>query len=145
MRGWRRSVHRLLLALVALYSLFPIYFMTVQSLKTPEEDVFGSPLVVLRPTLENYAELFEGSATRVRGYVVVPQVPFVVWMLNSIGILGLSVILTLGVAVPAAYALGIRHGQFGAAAARSLSLVPLLVLGVGALFRWFDRQPDGIA
>ena len=29
---------------LALYSLFPIYFITVQSLKTPQEDVFGNPL-----------------------------------------------------------------------------------------------------
>jgi multiple sugar transport system permease protein len=108
-RGRRRSAHGLLLALAALYSLFPIYFMTVQSLKTPEEDVFGTPFVVLHPTLENYAELFEGGEARVRGYVVVPRVPFVLWMLNSAVILVLSVILTLAVAVLAAYALGRLH------------------------------------
>ena len=109
MRARRRIGHGLLLALAALYSLFPIYFITVQSLKTPEEDVFGSPLVVRHPTLENYAELFEGEAAPVRGYAVVPRVPFAVWMLNSAMILVLSVILTLGVAVLAAYALGRLH------------------------------------
>jgi multiple sugar transport system permease protein len=41
-----------------------------------------------------------------------------------------------------AYALGIRNGQFAQAAARSLALVPLLALGLLALFRWFDRGPD---
>ena len=61
---WR---HRLLLALVTLYSLFPIYFITVQSLKTPQEDVFGNPLWIAAPTFENYTELFEGGEARARG------------------------------------------------------------------------------
>jgi len=52
-RGAARWTHRALLLVVALYSLFPIYFITVQSLKTPEEDVFGSPLWVADPTFEN--------------------------------------------------------------------------------------------
>ena len=54
MSGRGRRRHALLLAVIALYSLFPIYFITVQSLKTPEEDVFGSPLWVADPTFENY-------------------------------------------------------------------------------------------
>jgi len=102
----RRRGRGLLLALAALYGVLPIYFITVQSLKTPQEDVFGSPFYVVHPTFENYAELFEGGQARVRGYVIVPRVPFVLWMLNSAGILALALILTLGVAVLAAYALG---------------------------------------
>jgi multiple sugar transport system permease protein len=39
-----------------------------------------------------------------------------------------------------AYWLGIRNGQIAEAAAWSLSLVPLLVLALGALFHWFDRR-----
>ena len=66
-------VHGALLVLVAVYSLFPIYFITVQSLKTPEEDVFGSPLYVVDPTFENYTELFAGAHARVRGFVIVPS------------------------------------------------------------------------
>jgi ABC-type glycerol-3-phosphate transport system permease component len=96
-----------LLGLIALYSLFPIYFITVQSLKTPEEDVFGSPLWVADPTFENYTELFEhGSEAQVRGYAVLPKVPFVIWLANSAVVLTASVVLTLVCAVPAAYALG---------------------------------------
>jgi multiple sugar transport system permease protein len=102
-RRWR---HGLLLVLVAIYSVFPIYFITVQSLKTPEEDVFGSPLWIADPTFENYTELFEGGAARVRGYVILPRVPFLVWMTNSALVLTLSLALTLGLSVPAAYALG---------------------------------------
>jgi multiple sugar transport system permease protein len=87
-------------------SLFPIYFITIQSLKTPEEDVFGSPLYVRRPTFENYTDLFAGPEASVRGYVVLPRVPFLVWMANSALVLGLTLLLTLVVSVPAAYALG---------------------------------------
>src|SRR6202008_817732 len=53
---WR---HAFLLRVITLYSLFPIYFITVQSLKTPEEDVFGSPLCVADPTFENYTDVFQ--------------------------------------------------------------------------------------
>jgi ABC-type glycerol-3-phosphate transport system permease component len=102
----RGRVHRGLLALAALYSVFPIYFITVQSLKTPQEDVFGNPLYVADPTFENYTELFQGGQARVRGYVIVPRVPFLRWLLNSAWVLGVSVVLTLAAGVPAAYALG---------------------------------------
>jgi len=100
---WR---HAFLLGVVTLYSLFPIYFITVQSLKTPEEDVFGSPLWVADPTFENYTELFERGEAQVRGYAILPKVPFVVWLANSAVVLVASVALTLACAVPAAYAIG---------------------------------------
>lgn len=98
--------HRALLALAALYSLFPIYFVTVQSLKTAQEDVFGNPLYVRNPTFENYTELFESGEARPRGYAILPSVPFALWMLNSAIVLLASVAVTLVVAVLAAYALG---------------------------------------
>src|SRR5262249_2302314 len=104
-RGGRRR-HAVLLAVAVLYSVFPIYFVTVQSLKTPQEDVFGSPLYVTHPTFENYTELFEEGAGRVRGFVVIPRVPFVLWLVNSAVVLGLSLAVTLVAGVLAAYALG---------------------------------------
>lgn len=105
-RRGRRWSQRALLALAALYSLFPIYFITVQSLKTAEEDVFGSPLYVARPTFENYTELFEGGEARPRGYAILPSVPFATWLLNSAIVLAGSVTVTLAASVLAAYALG---------------------------------------
>ncbi len=102
----RRWAHGVLLVLVAAYSVFPIYFVTVQSLKTPQEDVFGHPLYVARPTFENYTELFEGAEARVRGYVIVPRVPFLLWVLNSVTVLGSAIVVTLVASVLAAYALG---------------------------------------
>src|SRR5690349_19141255 len=101
--GWR---YRALLVLVIVYSLFPIYFITVQSLKTPQEDVFGSPLWIRQPSFENYAELFAGADAPVRGFVIVPRVPFIRWVQNSLVVLLGSLALTLGCAVAAAYALG---------------------------------------
>jgi multiple sugar transport system permease protein len=41
-----------------------------------------------------------------------------------------------------AYWLGIRSGELAQAAAWSLSLVPLLVLALVILFRWFDRPQE---
>jgi len=105
-RRHSRWLHGAILVLVALYSLFPIYFITVQSLKSAEEDVFGSPLYVADPTFENYTELFAGGEARVRGYVIVPRVPYLLWVLNSCLVLGGTILLTLVAAVLAAYALG---------------------------------------
>ena len=56
---WKSLGHGGLLLLVIVYCLFPIYFMLVQSLKSAQEDVFGNPLIVVDPTFENFAELFE--------------------------------------------------------------------------------------
>jgi multiple sugar transport system permease protein len=105
-RGVARRRHAALLLLAVAYSLFPIYFVTVQSLKTPQEDVFGSPLYVRAPTFENYTELFKGPAARVRGFVIVPRVPFLIWLMNSMVILVASLAVTLPASVLAAYALG---------------------------------------
>ena len=105
-RSLRRSGHAALLAAVAIYSVFPIYFITVQSLKSPHEDVFGHPLWVRAPSFENYTELFEGAEARPRGFVIVPTVPFAVWMANSAMVLAGTVVVTLVTGVGAGYALG---------------------------------------
>ena len=44
-----------------------------------------------------------------------------------------------------AYWLGIRSGEFAEAAAWSLSLVPLLLLALAVLFRWFDPPREAPA
>ena len=58
-----------------------------------------------------------------------------VWMLTG----GRVIFPVLGTQ---AYWLGIRSGQFAEAAARSLSLVPLLLLALVVLFRWFDPRAE---
>jgi len=44
-----------------------------------------------------------------------------------------------------AYWLGIRSGEFAEAAAWSPSLVPLLLLALAVLFRWFDPPREAPA
>ena len=107
-RGWRGVGHAVMLALLVVYSLFPIYFMLVQSLKTPQEDVFGHPLIVLHPTLDNFRELF-GEAPEQGGIIsrsLLPAYPFVEWLENTAIVFAGSLALTLAVSIMAGYALG---------------------------------------
>jgi multiple sugar transport system permease protein len=99
-------VHGALLALVAVYSLFPIYMVTLESLKTVHEDVFGSPFYVLHPSLEWYADLFEPQRWIVHGTLTTPTVPFLVWAGNTAIVFAASLTLILGTSLAAGYALG---------------------------------------
>src|SRR5207244_3022005 len=94
--------------LATVYCLFPIYFMLVQSLKTAQEDIFGNPLIVLHPTLENFEELFErkGETRGFVGSVLRRSYPFLDWLENTLVVFAGTVSLTLVVSVAAAYALG---------------------------------------
>jgi len=105
---WAKLGHGTLMLLATVYCLFPIYFMLVQSLKTPKEDVFGNPFIVVDPTLENFEELFERKS-EVRGFVgdaLRRPYPFLDWLANTLFVFGGSVVATLAVSVAAAYALG---------------------------------------
>jgi multiple sugar transport system permease protein len=105
---WRKATHVMLLVVTTVYCVFPIYFMLVQSLKSAEEDVFGNPLIVRHPTLENFEELFERRG-EVRGYVGVTlrrSYPFLDWLENTLILFAGSVVITLVMSVLAAYALG---------------------------------------
>jgi multiple sugar transport system permease protein len=108
-KPWRAKLgHRALILLATIYCLFPIYFMLVQSLKTPQEDVFGYPLIVVNPTLENFEELFQRKG-EVRGFVgdaLRRSYPFLDWLVNTLLVFAGSVVATLGISIPAAYALG---------------------------------------
>jgi multiple sugar transport system permease protein len=106
---WRRAGHIALLAVATVYCVFPIYFMLVQSLKTAEEDVFGNPLIVLRPSLESFEELFERKGDVPHGYVgraLKRSYPFLDWMENTVILFAGAVGITLVTSVLAAYALG---------------------------------------
>ncbi|MBM3222035.1 MAG: carbohydrate ABC transporter permease, partial [Candidatus Rokubacteria bacterium] len=105
---WAKLGHGSLLLLATVYCLFPIYFMLVQSLKTPTEDVFGNPFIVMNPTLENFKDLFEHEG-EVRGFVgdaLRRSYPFVDWLVNTLLVFAGSIAATLVVSVAAAYALG---------------------------------------
>ncbi len=105
---WKTLGHGGLLLVATVYCLFPIYFMLVQSLKTAQEDVFGNPLIVVHPTFENFAELFE-QAGRPRGFVgnvLRRSYPFLDWLENTIVVFTGAVTLTLVTGLLAGYALG---------------------------------------
>src|SRR5207245_3570299 len=107
-RGWAKLGHGSLMLLATVYCLFPIYFMLVQSLKTPEEDVFGNPFIVTNPTLENFEELFERKS-EVRGFVgdaLARSYPFLDWTANTLIVFTGSMAVTLAASVAEAYALG---------------------------------------
>src|SRR5262249_25253285 len=96
-----------LMLLTAVYRLFPSYFMLVQSLKPPEEDVFGNPFIVTNPTLENFEELFERKG-EVRGFVgdaLRRSYPFLDWLANTLFVFAGSVAATLVASVAAGYGL----------------------------------------
>lgn len=105
---WRRLGHGGLLLVAVVYCVFPIYFMFVQSLKTAEEDIFGTPWIVTHPTFENFEELFErtGEARNFVGRALRRDYPFFVWLENTLVIFGGAIVITLGAGVAAAYALG---------------------------------------
>jgi multiple sugar transport system permease protein len=97
-----------LILLATVYCVFPIYFMLVQSVKTAQEDVFGNPLIVLHPTLENFEELFERKGP-VRGFVgsaLHRSYPFLDWLGNTLVVFAGTVALTLALSIAAGYALG---------------------------------------
>jgi len=105
---WRKLGHGSLLLAATVYCVFPIYFMLVQSLKTAQEDVFGNPLIVMNPTLENFAELFEqhGESRGFIGRTLRRSYPVLDWIENTIIVFAGSVAVTLVASLMAAYALG---------------------------------------
>ncbi len=105
---WTKLGHRSLVVLATLYCVFPIYFMLVQSLKTAQEDVFGNPLIVMHPTLENFEDLFErhGEARGFVGAALRRSYPFLDWLENTIVVFAGTVALTLASSLAAAYAIG---------------------------------------
>ncbi|MBI3458234.1 MAG: carbohydrate ABC transporter permease [Candidatus Rokubacteria bacterium] len=105
---WKKLGHGSLLLVVAAYCVFPIYYMLIQSVKGAEEDIFGHPLIVLKPTFENFEELFVPKEES-RGYVgrVLKQsYPFLDWMENTVIVFAGSLLLTLVASIMAAYAIG---------------------------------------
>src|SRR5262249_5455388 len=108
---WVRLAHQSLVLLTIVYCLFPVYFMLVQSLKSPQEDVFGNPFFVANPTFENFEELFERKS-EVRGFVgdaLRRSYPFFDWIANTLFVFAGSVLATLVTSVAAGYALGRVH------------------------------------
>ena len=80
------------LAGVALFA--PIGWMFLTSFKTEEAAIAAPPVLVFSPTLEHYRDIFNAD--------------FVSFLTNSLLVSGVSTILVIALAIPAAYALSIR-------------------------------------
>lgn len=93
------------LAIIAAGSVFPIYMISIESLKSVQEDVTGNPLIVLHPTLKWYLGLFD-PVVWLRGEIAVRSVPFLVWLGNTAIVFAGALAITLVTSVMAAYALG---------------------------------------
>jgi multiple sugar transport system permease protein len=100
-----RFLHGGILVIVAAYSLFPIYIMAIESLKSVQEDVFGNPLILRHPNFAWYVDLFE-PVQWLRGTAFVHKVPFLVWLANTGIVFGAALALILLTSLMAAYALG---------------------------------------
>jgi multiple sugar transport system permease protein len=96
---------RALLVLIGAYSLFPIYMMSIESLKTVREDIFGNPFIVLHPTLKWYLGLFE-PVQWLQGEIFVREVPFLVWLENTGIAFAAALAVILLTSLAAGYALG---------------------------------------
>ncbi len=94
-RNGRRIRHGLVIAALSVWTVFalaPILWIVMMSLKVPEEIVAYPPKIVFTPTLENYLEVLSG-----------PQ--FLTPFMNSVIVTLGSLLLTLVIGLPTAYAL----------------------------------------
>jgi multiple sugar transport system permease protein len=104
-RALSRTLHALLLALLIAYSIFPIYMITVESLKTVQEDEFGNPLYVRDLNFDWYDGLFDEEEWFVAGGQTRPTVPYLLWAGNTAIVFGAGLVIILGASLAAAYAL----------------------------------------
>jgi multiple sugar transport system permease protein len=105
-RRFRGLVQGVLLVLLTIYSIFPIYMVTIESLKTVDEDVFGNPFYVRHPSLEWYENLFEEQEWMRHATLVTHTVPFLVWSKNTAIVFTASLAVILLSSLMAGYALG---------------------------------------
>lgn len=101
-----RLLQGTLLVLLAVYSIFPIYMVTIESLKTVDEDVYGSPFYVLHPSFEWYAGLFEKQEWITHAALTTPTVPFLVWAGNTAIVFTAAIAVILAAGLAGGYALG---------------------------------------
>ncbi len=127
-------------ALLAVW-VFPLAWGLLTSLKTERDVLAYPPTVIFEPTLANYAEVLFGSAS------ILPN------LLSSLIVSGASTILTMLLAVPAAYALARldlpfkRSSGFYVLATQMLPPVGLIIPYFLALQRvgWLDTYQGMIA
>jgi len=98
-----RCVRAVLLVAVVLFFLFPILWILLMSFQTNQDILRSPPSLFFRPTLSNYAQLISGSITN-SAHLGVLTTDYLQNLLNSLLLSGASVIVSLILGVPAAYA-----------------------------------------
>src|SRR5690349_24713014 len=96
-----RTIRTLLIVLVLVFFLFPIFWILLMSFQTNDQILRIPPSIVFEPTLDNYLTLFTGQLQTTAGNL---DVAFVKNLGNSLLLSTGSVILSLILGVPAAYA-----------------------------------------
>ena len=104
-RPINRVLHGVLLAILVAYSLFPIYMISVESLKTVQEDEFGNPLYVRTLNFEWYNGLFDEEEWFVAGGQTRDTVPYLLWAANTAIVFAAGLLIIIGTSLAAAYAL----------------------------------------
>jgi ABC-type glycerol-3-phosphate transport system permease component len=96
-RRWRTLLLVAVAALLLAVWAFPVLWALLTSFKTERDVLAYPPTVIFEPTLRNYRDVLFGSAS------ILPN------LISSTIVAGVSTILTLLIAVPAAYALARLH------------------------------------
>lgn len=96
-----KYVRGLLLTLVGLFFLFPIFWVFLMSFMTNEDILRTPPSPFFEPTLANYVALISGELVSEVGTL---KIEYMNNLLNSVILSSCSVVLSLLLGVPAAYA-----------------------------------------
>jgi multiple sugar transport system permease protein len=96
-----RILRGILLTLVGLFFLFPLVWVGLMSFMTNADILRSPPSIIFSPTLENYAALIAGELSTNVGAL---KIDYMQNLLNSLILSAGSVILSLLLGVPAAYA-----------------------------------------
>jgi len=96
-----RILRGVLLTLVGLFFLFPIFWVFLMSFQTNQDILRSPPSLFFSPTLENYVALISGKLESNAGTL---EIKFMGNLLNSFILASCSVLLSLVLAIPAAYA-----------------------------------------
>jgi multiple sugar transport system permease protein len=96
-----RTVRTLLIVLVLVFFLFPIFWILLMSFQTNDQILRIPPSILFEPTLDNYLTLITGKLQTTAGNL---DVAFLKNLGNSLLLSTGSVILSLVLGVPAAYA-----------------------------------------
>lgn len=96
-----KVIRGVLLAIVVIFFMFPIFWIFLMSFQTNESILRIPPSLAFTPTLENYIALITGEMRTAAGSL---ELNFMQNLWNSVLLSSVSVIISLILGVPAAYA-----------------------------------------